>query len=291
MIFMSLYTEKLTSGIGDKCLGNNGFLLRLLYCVSCGEKVAVAVPSKKWAELIENIMPVNKNVVRIDSSTTSIQEVNLNDPEIEVLIYTSKISAGHSIDIKNHYSSVFLVVSGVDRKGVWHTPSVGEMIQMSARVRNPITPDIYVTVDSFHNTKRPLDRIPEVSFKCGKMIHCDLFESGNNIFAQRLSLLTQREFFLLVLNWLTTKAYPGSDIEERILTEAMCNNIILDNLGKLAANTEKAKATSFIHGHEAAHLFMNQKTLKRKKVPKCTFNMYPDLKKIKVGENRYVVDF
>lgn len=104
----------------------------LLYELSKDKKIALAVPTKGWVRGMRELIPKEYNVL-------SITGVQKNERELEkmcnydVLIYNSAISAGHSIDIKDHFDSVFLVVNSPTPNGRWVTARIDEMFQMAAR--------------------------------------------------------------------------------------------------------------------------------------------------------------
>lgn len=203
-----LFDEELISKAED------GFVERLLYEVICGRPVAVAVPTKMWANKIEAVLRYNDvfNVVKVtgDSRVKDCDIMDICSGKIlpDVLIYTSTISAGHSIEVKNHYHSVFVVVPTPNKYGQWCTPNVGEMMQMVGRVRYPATDRIFFTTQPMKSWVQ--DKLSYKSYTVEAESIFVLTKSGDNMIDCRLAVLSDEEYKLFIERWLCEKAFPGS---------------------------------------------------------------------------------
>lgn len=188
----------------------NAFLLNMMHHVhDQGKKIAVAVPTRVWVDTIVKLFS-NKRVLAIQSNST----FNSNIPDFlkyDVVVYTSAISAGHSIDIRNHFYCVYGVISNVNKNAEWVTPPIGEMLQMIGRVRHPISNQIFLTLDTVSrgNTIRknkfyhPFTNTPYLAMMYNK-----------KMFTNNLSLLSYVEFEYLTIKWITEKAFPKSTVNK-----------------------------------------------------------------------------
>ena len=282
--YIRLYTELFKSKPVDVG-GDKGFIVRLLHTLHQEDKrVAVAVPTKTWGNFIEELVPESKTCLKIDGTNNHHKQ----SWKVDVLIYTSTISAGHSIDYEDHFDYVFVVVGGVTASGTWVTPSITEMAQMAARVRYPKTDKIYLTVDMCHPGLRNL--VHTNTLKLSDNLHLDSFLGANEILAKKLAKLSKYEYTHLVTQLFARYAFPNSVVMEEPLSQVNVDSTIFKNLGKLHRNTEHAELLEFIHNHpEAASHFIHTPNLKRKRVPLEAFDEFPNLKRRKVGEDEYVL--
>lgn len=259
IVSINLYNEKLTCY--RPLAGNNGFIIRILHEVSRNHKIAIAVPTLQWADTLERLIPKEKKVTRIDGRTKKrkFQDLKATD----VLIYTSAISAGHSIDIKNHFHCVFVVINapvcGSDGRVVWKTPNLGEMSQMAGRVRYPKTPNVFVTIDGGFARKVGLvPKIPKYSVAQDEPF--DLLTSGEFFLTGKLGVLTKEEFAIFVQRWFSKIAFPGSPIRNELLAEPYVISTITDNLGKLNHNLDQCNILKFCNSnHDYWALFEEKK--------------------------------
>lgn len=194
--------------------GNNGFVMRLLFNVlEMKEKVAVAVPTKQWGHIVQKLFrDTDVKVVRVDGESKMYDQSELED--VDVFVYTSAISAGHSIDIENHFDSIFLIVAKIGVDGKWHTPSVDEAIQMCHRVRQTTSDRLYVAIDSTHHMQKNLERsrtyFDRQKYAVSGNIPMDLMLSGKKLINDGITELNSKEYELFVSKWLTNIAFPGS---------------------------------------------------------------------------------
>lgn len=293
IISINLYNEKMT--YYRPAVGNNGFLIRFLFEMGMNHKVAVAVPTIHWANTIQKLVPLNKNVVRIDGKTKK-KNRNKAMSSADVLIYTSAISAGHSIDIKNHFQCVFVVVNSpvIETQGnrvVWKTPDLGEVSQMAGRVRHPITPNVYLTVSGgFDGRKKPA-YLHTSGYMVGNDIAFDLLTSGESFLTTKMGMLSKHEFAIFVQRWFARIAFPGSTIKDEMLTDPSVVNVLTDNLGKMNEVREEFEILNFCSKDERRAILFEERGGKRyrKKVGKQTMNSFPDLNFLACGEGQYVI--
>lgn len=189
---------------------NKAFLLNMMHHVHVqGKKIAVAVPSVVWVDIIVKLFS-NKKVLAIHSkSTLNVNTIDFS--KYDVVVYTSAISAGHSIDIRNHFYCVYGVISNVNKNGEWVTPPIGEMIQMIGRVRHPISDQIFLTLDTLSrgNTINKKYYYPFISnTPYSAMMY------NKKMFTNNLSQLSYVEFEYLTNKWITEKAFPKSTVNK-----------------------------------------------------------------------------
>ncbi|UPX73108.1 replication origin-binding protein [Ostreid herpesvirus 1] len=178
---------------------------------------------------MRELIPKEYNVLSITGGQKNERELE-KMCNYDVLIYNSAISAGHSIDIKDHFDSVFLVVNSPTPNGRWVTARIDEMFQMAARVRNPITKKIYITTDTFHyKNKACTVNGDEEYYSAAMKSGFDILMSGRNIVPNQLAAMCKSEFEVLVLDWITTKAFPGSIITEEYLNGSQTAEVVLNN--------------------------------------------------------------
>lgn len=189
---------------------NKAFLLNMMHHVHVqGKKIAVAVPSVGWVYIIVKLFS-NKKVLAIDSkSTLNVNTIDFS--KYDVVVYTSAISAGHSIDIRNHFYCVYGVISNVNKNGEWVTPPIGEMIQMIGRVRHPISDQIFLTLDTLSrgNTINKKYYCPFIS-----NTPYSVMMYNKKMFTNNLSQLSYVEFEYLTNKWITEKAFPKSTVNK-----------------------------------------------------------------------------
>jgi hypothetical protein len=147
--------------------------------------------------------------------TTKEYEKITSRSAVRLLVYTSTISAGHSITLEEHYDAVYAVVFRVTPEGKWLTPLVDEMIQMTARVRFPVTKRLCITTDTLHYC-RDFKTCAGLSlgYAITDNLPLGLFQSGGRVLAEGLACFTPREYMRFVVRWLQEIAYPGSLIDE-----------------------------------------------------------------------------
>lgn len=221
--------RKRGGGGGGEDGGGVGEVGGMLYELSKGKKIALAVPTKGWVRGMRELIPKEYNVLSITGGQKNERELE-KMCNYDVLIYNSAISAGHSIDIKDHFDSVFLVVNSPTPNGRWVTARIDEMFQMAARVRNPITKKIYITTDTFHyRNKACTVNGDEEYYSAAMKSGFDILMSGRNIVPNQLAAMCKSEFEVLVLDWITTKAFPGSIITEEYLNGSQTAEVVLNN--------------------------------------------------------------
>ena len=124
------------------------------------ENVCVSMALKKDAYALANIL----NTIRVDGKCIRVEvitggaeqahSVNELAQKANVLIYTSAISAGHSIDVKSRFSTLFAYFAFTVGQGAAQvTPSMEEQIQMCARLRHPTQKRMYFCLSTVHTAK------------------------------------------------------------------------------------------------------------------------------------------
>ena len=309
-----LYNETLMNDTSPEKPRNKGFLMRLFWEVlQKGANVAVAVPTLQWANILTNLLEKTGVKVQVVNSETKEDvdiEMVMHNKDNRVLIYTSAISAGHSITLTDHYDSIFVIVPQVTSNGRWKTPTVDEMIQMTARVRFPVSDKIFVTVDSGNYRQKKSQTLPKMSdntvkaldgVKIGGNVPLDLFDSCRTMCGEALAKLSKEEYMEFVLRWMVQKAFPGSVIKEESLPPEYCHMIVLEHMGIFAEAESAAKTVMVFNSLKNPDVFFKpevskdgrQIKYKRKAVKIEAFEELPSDKytKYEVEGNKFVIGY
>lgn len=126
------------------------------------ERVVIAAVHKTRIDTLYNTLMaeyvrVNGRALRIESVTATDKipiNSSINDlaATADVLLFNTALSAGHSIELKNHFSCVFVFFT-FDRYGNSTAP-LNEQMQMTARVRSCREQKMYYCVEMVNNNIR-----------------------------------------------------------------------------------------------------------------------------------------
>ena len=136
-----------------------GFIARLIHAVrDLNQRVVITVPTRIWAEKIAGIMRVVKNeqtngnsgiaVGVVTSKARKPADMSLINyaRQFDVFIYTSVISAGHSLWCDGWFHATYALLMMPNRDGQSFVPPVSEQVQMTGRVRDNSSGDLFFTI-------------------------------------------------------------------------------------------------------------------------------------------------
>ena len=188
----------------------NGFITNMMHeVIYCNNNIAIACGNKKTATKLKHILESENKTVMLCAFG---RKYDLNKVgKYNVFIYTSCVTAGISIDIKNHFDSVFVMFPSLGADGEWKSPPIDHMMQMTGRVRNPITNKMYVCVEP------RLGKVKDIKpFKwLTNNIPIDVHQGQEYTFRSLVHDMTALEYHTLVVLWLKEYAYPGSSVAQQ----------------------------------------------------------------------------
>ena len=272
------YNETLCNEAGFYRHETRGMLTRMLYEVTVEKKnIAVAVPTKQLAKNLKKFFEGQCKVAILTSDEGKLKTI-LDDDTVKVFIYTSKVSAGHSIDKPNYFNSIYVVISSVTCEGEWKTPTLDEMIQMTARVRYPITNRIYMCTETPHHRKgynsAPFCKNLGYSINPNN-IPLGLLNSGTDAIAFQLAKLSRVEFNQFAVMCMQRNGFPGSIVRDDIfLTQSVIDQLVFSNGTKFTQMSirERERRSMSTLTHPSVFFETNGK---RKRLSESKYNALP----------------
>ena len=192
----------------------DGILLNLIYRVcQLRERIAVAVPSPTWVNLVNSLFHDKKKVVissdMIEKSKTdqfcwSDKQIWKELRQCDVFVYNSP-----SVQVNTYhlFDSVFMIIPSVSHHGLWHQCRPEEIIWMAGKIRHPKTNKLFYAVHGKHNIPPAVDT--HCHIRGGETPAYELLISTKELVASKLTMTTYEDYIKAVGD-MTKRTFPGS---------------------------------------------------------------------------------
>lgn len=158
--FLESITNKVTIFKNDykqirrkfKCINNfDKYYEKIKYDIREGKNVCIVSVNKdnglQLRDLLQKDFPDISDKIKFvygqcdKTLKDQLEDVNTNWTKYRVLIYNTVISQGVNFDVKDHFNSIFVYITG-------HLCSAKEIMQMIGRIRYPVQIDIWCLIDN-----------------------------------------------------------------------------------------------------------------------------------------------